>query len=663
MKTVKLFSCAIALMVSTSPIAVAAQTNEKAASSSDATQIDAANGTATISVPSGWVQTTAGSVTVLTAPEGDLKIALVPITEAANADEAVSKAWAQFMPSFARPVRLAEDEPGRDGWDSTRNVSYDIPPAEKHMSLGVAYKKGNSHTVVLVDGAMATLAKRGGQLGQLSGSLRPKGFSKESFAGQVAVPLNADRIEEIKRFALEAMEKLKIPGVGLALIDDGKIVYEGGLGVKDLQSGAPVDQNTRFMIASNTKGMATLLLATLADEGKLDWNRPVTDYMPTFRLGSEATTAKVLVRHLVCACTGLPRKDMQWLFNTKTDASANDTFDQLAATEPTSAFGEVYQYNNLMASAAGYLGAHIIYPKMELGAAFDRAMDERIFGPLGMTNTTFSHSKSMAGNWAKPYDTNLDSKLTLVDMKYNDTVVPHRPAGGAWSTAHDMALYVMNELNEGILPNGKRMISAANLLMRRAHSVPTGSNKWYGMGLEDDATYGVSVIRHGGSMFGYKSNWFAIPSAGAGMVVLTNSDTGYALTDALQRKLLEVLYNGKAEAAENVDSIAKSNAAWAAKFRSELTYPIPSSSADTLIGSYSNLELGPLVIAREGDKIMMRATSMWSEIASKKNEDGTASIVTISPGFIGGDMLVGTRDGKGTLTLNDRQHEYVWVKK
>lgn len=658
----KLFSCAIALMLSASPIAVAAQTDQKAASSSDVTQIDAASGTATISVPSGWVQSSAGSATVLTAPEGDLRIALIPITQAANSDEAVSKAWALFMPNFARPVRLAEDEPGRDGWDSTRSVSYDVPPAEKHISLGVAYKKGDNHTVVLVDGALATLAKRGGQLGQLAGSLRPKGFSKESFAGQVAVPLNADRIEEIKRFTLEAMEKLKIPGVGLALIDDGKIVYEGGLGVTDLQSGAAVDQNTRFMIASNTKGMATLLLATLVDEGKLDWNRPVTDYMPTFRLGSEATTAKVLVKHLVCACTGLPRKDMQWLFNTKADASANDTFIQLAATEPTSAFGEVYQYNNLMASAAGYLGAHIIYPKMELGAAFDRAMDKRIFGPLGMKNTTFSHSKSMAGNWAKPYDTNLDGKPTLVDMKYNDTVVPHRPAGGAWSTPHDMALYVMNELNEGVLPNGKRMVSAANLLVRRAHSVPTGSNVWYGMGLEDNATYGVSVIQHGGSMFGYKSNWFAIPAAGAGMVVLTNSDTGYALTDALQRKLLEVLYNGKAEAAENIDSIAKSNTAWAAKFRSELIYPFPSSLVDALIGKYSNLELGPLTIAREGDKIMMRATSMWSEIASKKNEDGTISIVTISPGFIGDDMLVGTRDGKATLTLNDRQHEYVWVK-
>ena len=660
--TVKLFSCAIALLVSASPIAVAAQTKPETASANDVTQIEAAGGAATIGVPAGWVQSNAGTATVLTAPERDLTIAILQISGAANGDDAVSKAWSQFMPAFARPVRLAEDLPGRDGWDTVRNISYDIPPAEKQMSLGVAYKKADSYTVVLIDGALATLAKRGGQLGQLAGSLRPKGVSKESFAGLDALPLNADRIDEIRRFTLDAMEKLKIPGVGLALIDKGKIVYEGGLGKKDLESGVPVDQNTRFMIASNTKGMATLLLATLVDEDKLDWNRPVTDYMPEFRLGSADTTAKVLVKHLVCACTGLPRKDMQWLFNTDSDASAKDTFVQLAATEPTSAFGEVFQYNNLMASAAGYLAAHIIYPKMELGAAFDRAMDERIFGPLGMADTTFSHQLSMAGNWAKPYDTDLDNKFALVDMKYNDTVVPHRPAGGAWSTAHDMALYVMNELNEGMLPNGKRLLSPKNLLARRAHNVPTGSNTWYGMGLEDDATYGVSVIQHGGSMFGYKSNWFAVPAAGVGLVVLTNSESGYALTNALQRKLLEVLYNGKSEAAENVDSVAKSKAAWATKFRSELTYPISASVADTLIGRYSNSDLGPLLVAREGDKIVMRATSIWSEIATKTNADGTTSIVTITPGFIGGDMLVGARDGSATLKLNDNQHEYLWVK-
>ena len=658
----KAFSCAVALMLGSVPMAVMAQAEQSAASETDATPVEVAGDTATIGIPPGWVQSKSGTATILTAPEGDFMIALVPVYAAIDAKEAVTKAWAQVKPDFARPLRLAQQEPGRDGWDSIHDISYDIPPADKQYAFGAALRKGDVYTVVLGEGVLATLAKRGGQLGQLAGSLRPKGFSKESFAGMATLPLNGERIAEIKRFTSDSMKSLKIPGVGLALIENGKVVYEGGLGVKDLQTGAPVDQATQFMIASNTKGMATLLLATLVDEGKLDWNRPVTDYMPEFRLGSAETTRKVLVKHLVCACTGLPRKDMQWLFNTKPGTPANDTFVQLAATEPTSGFGEVFQYNNLMASAAGYLAARIIYPKMELGAAFDRTMQERIFDPLDMKSTTLSNRIAVAGNWARPYDTDLADKLSLVDMAYNDTIMPYRPAGGAWSTSHDMAHYVMNELKEGVLPSGKRMVSADNLLIRRARGVPTGNNTWYGMGLEDDATFGVSVIQHGGSMFGYKSNWFAIPSAGVGMVVLTNSEYGYALADALKRKLLEVLYNGKPEAAEDVASTVERRAASEAKFRSQLVYPVPAASSATIIGSYSNPELGPLKISRDGDRLLLRATSIWSELATKPNDDGTTSIVTISPGIGGESMLIGNKNGVVTLTLNDGQHDYVWQK-
>ena len=635
---------------------------EGAATAAEAREIAAAGGTATLLVPPGWAQTVKGTATVLTAPEGDLMIALVPVTGAADGDAAVAQAWKSFMPAFARPVRLAQDVPGRDGWDASRVVNYDISPAEKHVSQGIALKKGDAYTVVLVDGALATIAKRGGQLGQAFQSLRPAGFAKESFAGKTAHPLDAARIAQLVDFTREAMKTLKVPGVGLALIDDGKIVWEGGLGVKDTVTNAPVDKDTVFMIASNTKGMATLLLSTLVDEGKLDWNKPVTDYMPNFRLGSEEATKKVLVKHLVCACTGLPRKDMQWLFNTNPGTAASDTFVQLAATEPTSGFGEVFQYNNLMASAAGYLGAHIIYPGMELGAAYDKAMDERIFEPLGMTRTTHSAAEAMKGNWAKPYDVTIRGEVQPVDPRNNDTVVPYRPAGGAWSSAHDMALYVQNELAEGMLPGGKRMVSADALLARRAHNVPTGENQWYGMGLFEDASKGVTVVQHGGSMFGYKSNWFAIPSAGVGAVVLTNSDAGTPLTGAVKRRLLEVLYDAKPEAAENIATGAKRSAEARAKLLGELTWPVTAEQEAMVVGRYANAELGPLTIARENGKLMMHTTAIHSELATRKNEDGSISLTTVAPGFWGAGVLVTERGGKRALVLDDSQHEYVWVK-
>src|SRR5258708_10482101 len=110
------------------------------------------------------------------------------------------------------------------------------------------------------------------------------------------------------------MKKLGVPGASMALISGGQVVYEGGLGVRELGKPTPVDANALFRAAANTKGRTTLLLARLADEKKLHWEQPVTQIYPAFKLGDADTTKKVLVRHLVCACTGLPRQDLEWIF-------------------------------------------------------------------------------------------------------------------------------------------------------------------------------------------------------------------------------------------------------------------------------------------------------------------------------------------------------------
>ena len=646
----------LALSIST---AVPALAQESAA---PATETIDAGSNASLLVPEGWTVVRDGGTVAITAPEGDATIALVAIPSAANGEEAVAQAWARFDPAFDRVVRLAVDQPDRDGWTDTKVVNYETSPAEKLVLQGVALKSADGWTAILVRGAQATFAKRGGQLGQMLGSLRPKSFAKESFAGKTAHKLDDLRILQIKDFVATSMDQLGVPGVGLALIQDGRIVWEGGLGVKEAGTTALVDENTQFMIASNTKGMATLLLSTLVDEGRLKWDQPVTEVYPEFRLGSDETTAKTLVRHLVCACTGLPRKDMEWIFNTRPDTPAKNAFEQLSATEPTSGFGEVFQYNNLMASAAGYVGAHIVHPDMELGAAFKSAMKVRIFGPLGMTRTTFHTAEVMKGNWAKPHDFDIDDRIAPAAMDLNLAMEPFLPAGGAWSTAHDMALYVINELEEGVLPNGGRLVSAESLLARRAHNVPTGEASWYGMGLFDDQTYGVSVIQHGGSLVGYKSNWFAVPAADAAVVILTNSDAGQGLLGSLSRRFLEVLYDGKPEAAENVASLVERRDIALAKFRSEIDNPGNPEVLGSLADRYANAALGPLTVRREGGRTYLQSTTIASEVTTKKNEDGTYSIVMISPGLRGSGILVGSKDGKRTLTLDDGQHEYVWVE-
>lgn len=624
--------------------------------------LDTGSGATMVAVP-GWTQERRDGYLIFTAPEGDAVAAVIPIDGAADGSEAAKLAWAKFDPSFDREVLLAQDPPARDGWDASTVVAYKTSPAEQLALQAVALRSGDRWTVVLVRGAVATLAKRGSQLGQAFGSLRPAEFKKESFAGKTANPLTPARIAEITGFVEKAMKELEIPGVGLALIANDKIVWEGGLGVTALGSNEKVNEDTSFMVASNTKGMATLLLATLVDDGALKWDQKVTEVYPQFRLGSDETTSQVLVKHLICACTGLPRKDMQFMMNTSAATPASDTFVQLAGTEPTTDFGETFQYNNLMASAAGYIGGHLIHPEMELGAAFDKAMDERIFTPLGMNDTTFDHAEAMKANWARPHSRGYQGAVELAPvMDWNTMLHPYRPAGGVWSTTHDMALYTLNELREGRLADGSRLVSAENLLKRRERQVSMSEDAYYGMGLMESAGLGKNVFFHGGSLVGYKTNFWFIPEDGIGAVLLTNSDTGQALLGLFQRKLMEVLYDGKSEAGEDLAATATLGAEGREIARAKIVETGDSAVLGKLAERYVNPELGPLTITREGDRTFAQLTTGRTMVGTQANDDGTTSLVFTSPGFFGLPLVIGEREGKRALILLDAQHEYVFLE-
>ena len=129
-------------------------------------------------------------------------------------------------------------------------------------------------------------------------------------------------------------------------MQDGKVVFADGFGVRELGRGAKPDGDTLYMIASNTKALTTLMLAKLVDEGKLTWETPVTQLLPSFQLGDADTTSRVLVKHLICACTGLPRQDFEWLFQFE-GVTPEGAMETLATMKPTSKFGELFQYSNL----------------------------------------------------------------------------------------------------------------------------------------------------------------------------------------------------------------------------------------------------------------------------------------------------------------------------
>ena len=608
-----------------------------------------------------WVVTARPEQIRVTAPEGDLAVTVIDLGHAANASAATGMALAKSG-TKVRPLEVITPRAPIDGWDERAVADYTVPPAEHGLLEVTVLRRGDRWVALVLEGSQATGEKRGAALGLMASSLRPRGFAREDFSATTAHTLTPERIRALTEFLADAMRQLQVPGAGLALIQDGRIVFEGGVGVKGLSGTAPVDAHTRFMIASNTKGMSTLLLARLVDEGKLRWDQPVRQVYPGFRLGSAETTEKVVMRQLVCACTGLPRKDMEWLFATRPDTPASDTFVQLAATAPTSKFGEVFQYNNLMASAAGFVGGHIAYPALELGAAYDKAMQTRVFGPLGMSDTTFDFDVALAADHADPSALAIDGKPVRLAQTLNRQIGPFRPAGGAWSSAHDVARYVQLELGEGQLPDGTRLVSAANLLERRRKNVPAGEDTFYGMGLEVRHRYGVDVVFHGGSLAGYQSNWFALPGARTGAVVLTNSDEGVKLLDPFLRRLIEVLYDGRPEAAARVSAAAQGAQAGLAAFRAKLTRGEEAIAAQHLAPSYHNANLGQLRITRENGVSTMRIGGFVEPFAIQPNPDKTASLVVTGADLLGSDALVGEAGGKRTLTMRDGQHVYVFTE-
>lgn len=605
----------------------------------------------------GWSVRRDGALIFFEAPEEGNRIVLFDTT-AADANAAMSAAWARVGGKNARrqPTTVAPST-ARFGWEERIIATYEIPDEEKAVAQAVAFRRGSAWTVMLLEGTPAVLSKRGAAVGLMTSSLAPNGYKPENFAGKTPNKLDAARIAQFREFLTQAILDAGVPGAGFALLDGGKVVHTGGVGVRERGKPALVDANTMFMAASNTKGMSTLLLAKLADQGKLRWDQPVTQLYPSFKLGTDAVTSQVLIKHLVCACTGLPRQDMEWLFEFK-DATAQTSMKMLGTNSPTSGFGELFQYNNLMASAAGYVGGALANPKMELGKAYDKAMEQHIFAPLGMRQTHFDMARALRGNHASPHATNSSEQVKVLSQDFNYSVMPHRPAGGVWTTAADFARYVQLEANEGKLPSGKQLVSKENLLARRAPQVASGKNATYGMGLFKEQVSGVDVVYHGGSLFGYKSNFYLLPESGIGAVILTNSDEGQRLLRPVLRRLMELVYNATPEAAEDIKTSAKRGALARASMAKLNTSPADPAIVSQLAERYSNPLLGEIRIRSQGSQTMMDIGETQISFATRKNASGSAMLVTDMPGFEGLELTLGKADSKRILTMSDAQHEY-----
>jgi CubicO group peptidase (beta-lactamase class C family) len=614
----------------------------------------------TFIAPAGWSLSVRGAATILEPPEGDSHIVLFDV-RAKDGDAALAAAWAAYMPDMKWPLKVTNDAPDKDGWSKQRGYTYQTSPNEKR-DVGASVALANdTWTVTIYDMLQAVGEKRGAQVALIFDKLLPKNYTRETFAGKKANRLDPARIAALSKFVEDGRRATGVPGVSVGIIQDGRIVFAGGFGVRELGGKTKVDADTLYMIASNTKALTTLLLAKLVDQGKVTWETPVTSLLPTFKLGDADTTSRVLVEHLICACTGLPRQDMEWLFQFK-GVTPQGALATLATVQPTSKFGEMFQYSNLLAGAAGFVAGHVIYPTLELGAAYDKAMQAQVFDPLGMKATTFDYKRALAGNHAVAHAPDIDGKPARATFDVDYSIIPLRPAGAAWSSVNDMLKYVAMELAEGALPNGKRYIAKGPLLARREPKVPIGKDATYGMGLMVDSTYGVPVVHHGGDMIGYHSDMIWLPEQNVGAVVLTNADLGWLIRGGFRRKLLEVLFDGRPEADADLAAGAKSFYEQLAADRKLLVVPADAADAGKLAARYANNALGDIAVSRPGAATVFDFGEWKSEVASRRNPDRSVSFITSAPGISGFEFVVGS-GAKRTLILRDAQHEYVFDEK
>lgn len=611
----------------------------------------------TFIVPAGFTQRVQGNAVLLMPPEADgSRIAIIDAV-ADNPDAAVAEGWKLLgmTPKFLAAV----DDAPRDGWEARRSYGYDVAANAKRVIGARAFRKGKAWTVMVVDVDQAIAEKRGAQFSKLGQRLQPAGYTRESFAGRTAHKLDAVRLKQVSDFVEQMRKEFDVPGVAIGIVQDGKVVMAKGFGVRELGKPAKVDGDTRFMIASNTKALTTLMLAKLVDADKLDWNARAKDVYPSFKLGDAATTDQVLVKHLICACTGVPRQDFEWLFEGEKQ-TPESVMATLGTMQPTSGFGELFQYSNPMAAAAGYIGGQVAYPGTELGVGYDKAMQALVFDPLGMKNTTFNYAKAQTGDYATPHGYDISHKVQIMGMGLNDTIVASRPAGAAWSTVNDMLKYVQMEIDHGLLPDGKRYIGEAALMQRREPQIALGVDDSYAMALIIDNSDGVTVIDHGGDMGGFHSNMMWWPDQKVGAVILTNADEGVYLRRPFKRRLMELMFDGEPRAVATATAAVKANRIEFDAVLELLQHPADAKALKALAPRYYNESLGELVVTRKDGKGRFDFGTFSSEVATMPQPDGSLGFMTIDPEAIGFLFTRADKDGMRKLVVRDGQHEYVF---
>ena len=434
------------------------------------------------------------------------------------------------------------------------------------------------------------------------------------------VPLAAQRPatpalpRDFDAYVARVMKDFEVPGIALAVVKDGKVLLARGYGVRTLGNPAPVDDRTLFGIASNTKAFTATALGLLVEEGKLQWDAPVINYLPWFQMYDPFVTRELTIRDLLVhrSGLGLGAGDLLWWPTSTYDRK--EISRRLRYIKPETSFRSTFAYDNVLYSVAGEVIEAVS------GQTWEDFVGTRILTRVGMTGSSVRHSGAAAGgNVASPHAP-IEGRVRPVAPFASDNT---NPAGGINASATDIAKWMIVQLDSGRLAQG-RLFSArtARELWAIVTPLRTGtpppelaplraSFSGYALGFFVRDYRGQKMVLHTGGLPGYVSRISLIPDQKLGIAVFTNQESGEAF-EALSWRLLDHFLGAPptdwAAAFRTVK--LRGDSAVAAQERGATaardTASRPSLPLAKYAGAYRDAWYGDISIALENGKLVMK---------------------------------------------------------
>ncbi|RTL59119.1 MAG: serine hydrolase [Sphingobacteriales bacterium] len=416
------------------------------------------------------------------------------------------------------------------------------------------------------------------------------------------------RLAGLDTFVTKVLKDWHAAGVGIAVVEKNKIVYTGGFGYRDVENKIPVTENTQFAIGSCTKAFTASLLGLAVKDGKLDIDKPVTDYLPELKFSKENLTAHVTVRDMMCHRTGLPRHDLAWYGSS---TSRDTLLYAIRFFEPSAELRQIWQYNNFMFLAQGVL-AQKLY-----GKSWESLIKEKIFDPLEMKNSNLSITDlEKYPDHSVGYNVKNDS---IKRMKYMN-IDAMGPAGSINSTPKEMANWVITWVNGGKF-NNKEVIPAMHVQqamssqMVIAGSLPDKQNPDvnfanYGFGWMLTSYRSHYRVEHGGNIDGFSASTCLFPGDSIGIVILSNqngSSVPAIIRNFIADRMLGLSYRNWNQ--QRLDDAAKAKKAAKERMNSDSANQKlgtkPSHALNEYEGTFKNDGYGKVVVSTKDNHLQI----------------------------------------------------------